>query len=742
MPEPIASALETREDDGISPGVLRFYRFLASVGCIFTLLLGEIHKSFHPGAVDPVIERLAAAAVCAGVVVWSYIRPETAKIAVYVAYYTVTLWVLRLVALNDFSVDYAIALLVVAAGIAATFQEMRPLLIYLCIIFTGVTVVAFNVDTPDVAIPIYGVYFVLACILCVLGVSARLRITEQREESERRYALAAQGVNDGLWDWDLRTNAIYLSPRWKAMLGYTPHELENHPDEWFDRIHPDDRDRVNAAFTPLKDGPLHVDAEYRMRHKDEGWRWMLARGAVVRDEDGTPVRMAGSQSDITERKHAEDQLRHDALHDALTGLPNRTLLLDRLGRLLRQSRRRTDVRFAILSINLNRFKRVTESLGHRAGDEILSAVSRRFAAELRDLDTLVRLSSDEFAVLLPTVADVEEAVHVAERLENALERRFVTGGHELFLTAAIGIVIAGAEYDRPEAVLRDAGIAMYRAKRGDSEGIRVFDTAMHERAIERLRLETDLRQAIKRNEFVLHYQPIIMLNTGRIIGFEALIRWQHPARGLLSPAAFLPLAEESGLIRDIGAWVLREAGMTSRRWGKFSKRDNPLSVSVNVSGKQLVRNDLIPQVDSLLHDERIPAENLAIEITESAVMAEPETSSELLAELRQRGIRVSIDDFGTGYSSLSYLQRLPADVLKIDRSFVARVQEGGTDAEFVNTIVMLAGSLGMTTVAEGIETEEQESRLQALGARFGQGYYYSKPVDAAAADEMLVSSAH
>jgi diguanylate cyclase (GGDEF)-like protein/PAS domain S-box-containing protein len=718
------------------------YRALTFVGFLLLLSFHKVHTAAEPTAIDPVGERLLVAFASLAVFFLSFvIRTRAFLLALYALYYIVTFWILRLLVLNEFAPEYAIALLVVSSGIASSFSTLRQLLLYMTTTSAGILVAAMLVSEPKGSLLLYLSYAGIMGVLALLLVGSRMRVEDELASSEQRYALAAHGANDGLWDWDLAQGTIYFSPRWKAMLGLSEEDVAAGPEAWLERIHEDDRERVRAALMPRggEEGTTHIDAEYRIRHADGSWRWMTARGAVVYDDEGRPLRIAGSQSDITERKHAEEQLLHDALHDNLTGLANRALLLDRLDRLLQKTRRHPDYRFAVLFIDLDRFKRVNDSLGHGAGDALLAAVADRLGTQIRSEDTLARVGGDEFAVLLTGTSEAEHALLVARRLMEVLDSPFEVHGQQLHVRGSIGIAFGSSEYARPEAVLRDADIAMYRAKRSPTMQPQLFDEAMHEQVLGTLRLENELRQALEREEFVLHYQPIVLLRTARIVGFEALIRWNHPKRGILPPAAFLPLAEEMGLIHEIGSWVLREAARACRRWRGLIDGDEHPVVSVNVSASQFARMDLLEEIDTLLRDEEIDPEAIAIEVTESALMGNPEAAGELLTELKRRGIRVFIDDFGIGYSSLSYLHRLPADTLKIDRSFIMRIHDAGQEAELVDTILLLARKLGMRTIAEGIETPEQLDRLRALGARFGQGFLFSRPVDAEAAERLLVA---
>jgi diguanylate cyclase (GGDEF)-like protein/PAS domain S-box-containing protein len=550
---------------------------------------------------------------------------------------------------------------------------------------------------------------------------------EALRESEERYALAARGANDGLWDWNLGTSAMYFSPRWKAMLGFHENEIEDRLEEWIGRIHDADRERVKEEIAAHQKGLTpHFESEHRLLHKDGGFRWMLSRGLAVHDATGKALRMAGSQTDITERK----------VSDPLTGLPNRLLFIDRLGRLIKHSKRRQDHLFAVLFLDLDGFKMINDSLGHLVGDQLLVGVAMRLEKCLRSSDTVARLGEtftvarlggDEFTILLDDIKEPADANRAAERLMKALAPPFVLAGKEVFTSISIGIALSNSAYEQPEDMLRDADTAMYRAKSLGKARYEVFDADMRASVMARLQLETDLRRALERNEFRNFYQPIVSLESGRIVGFEALLRWQHPTRGMVGPEEFIFVAEETGLIRELGWWSLREACRQMSQWRGASDSYLDLTVSVNLSAKQLLQAHLVEDMAKLLREIGLPPEALKLEITESAVMADPAAAAETLQQIKSLGIRLAIDDFGTGYSSLSYLHRFPLDTLKIDRSFISGGGEGDT-MEIARTIMPMAKNLRLDVVAEGVETLEQVALLKRLQCKYAQGYYFSKPL--------------
>ena len=573
-----------------------------------------------------------------------------------------------------------------------------------------------------------------AVIGMLLDVTERKRVERAMRESEERYALAAQGANDGLWDWDLRRNKIFFSARWKAQLGLAESELGDDPDQWFGRLHPDDHDRMFGDLGLHLEGRTpHLETEIRLRHVDGSWRWMLVRGAAVRDASGKAYRLAGSQTDITGRKSAEEKLLHDALHDALTNLPNRSLFMDRLQQAMARQQRRHDYRFAVLFLDVDRFKKVNDSLGHMQGDLLLVQVAQRLAASITPGDTVARLGGDEFAVLLEDYGDPEEPLRVAERIQQSLKAPHDLEGTEVFATASIGVAMGMPGYTRAEELLRDADTAMYRAKDLGRATHAIFHPSMHAHARAQLQLETDLRRAIEREELRLRYQPIVSLKTGLVTGCEALIVWEHPTRGEIPPSDFIPTAEETGLIVPIGRWTLQRAARDAKEWNAHT----PASVSVNLSGKQLVLSELLDHVRDAISASSLDPRRLRLEVTESVIMEHAGPAALLLTQLKSLGVHLLLDDFGTGYSSLSYLHNFRFDTLKIDKSFVMRLDAPGKNAEIVRTIVSLAKALSLEVVAEGVENPVQLQALRALEVNSAQGYFFSRPLDAQKFNELI-----
>ncbi len=562
--------------------------------------------------------------------------------------------------------------------------------------------------------------------------------------SQERYALAANGANDGLWDWNLETNELYLSSRWNTMLGYQEREIGKHPDNWFKLVHPEDLVTLKAELKAHMEGKTsHFENEHRIYHKNGSYFWMLSRGLAVRDQDGKAYRIAGSQTDITERKHNEEKLLYQALHDPLTGLPNRALFMRRLEKAIAHAHytQSTDEPvFAVLYLDFDRFKLVNDSYGHLAGDKLLIKIARRLEKHVGDYGIVARLGGDEFTILLNAIEDIHDAIAVAEQIQQALTLPFALNNQEIFISASIGIVPGDTHYEMPEYVLRDADIAMYQAKALGKARHEVFDEHMHLAAMAMLQLENDLRRAIDRNEFLLYYQPLVSMEDGRPVGFEALVRWQHPTRGMVSPAEFIPAAEETGLIVPLGEWVLRTACQQMSDWQPFFPANPPLTISVNLSSKQLTKPDLVFKVNRILQETGLKANSLKLEITESVMIEQTDAANDTLIRLRDMGIELQLDDFGTGYSSLGYLQKLPVAAIKIDRSFIRYIEGSTEHIEIVRTIVMLARTLSMKVVAEGIETKEQEELLRSLGCDYGQGYLFAAPLPSFAAEKLLTEN--
>ncbi len=575
-------------------------------------------------------------------------------------------------------------------------------------------------------------------VLSMRDSTERKRVEAELRASEERYQLVLRATNDVIWEVNLLTGELKWSGAVETMFGYTTQDVKG-ATWWDDRVHPDDRERVIGGIDMLlqQGGEVWCD-EYRFRCGNGSYATVIDRAYVVRDQQGEPVRLIGSMMDITARKALEEQLQHQAFHDPLTALPNRALFLDRLTHALARSQR-TGLQLAVLLLDLDNFKVINDSLGHHIGDQLLIAVARRLVHCVRVQDTAARFGGDEFTILLEDVVDLAEAIMVAERVIEQLAAPFVINGQEIYTTPSIGIALSSREHDQAELLLRNADLAMYRAKTSGKARFEVFDHSLNARAVERLQLETDMRRGLERGEFCVYYQPIVELATGRIVALEALARWQHPGLGLVAPGRFIALAEETGLIVPLGRSVLREACRQLRAWQQICPELAALSVSVNLSARQLQSPTLVQDIQQVLTETGLPPRALKLEITESVAMQDAAATVVTLKQLKQLGIRLAIDDFGTGYSSLGYLKRFPLDVLKIDRSFVDRLGRDSEDIAIVRAVITLAHTLGMAVTAEGIETVKQFRDLRALGCEYGQGYYFAPPLAANECESLLTA---
>ena len=551
----------------------------------------------------------------------------------------------------------------------------------------------------------------------------------------QRSAAAAAGA---WWEWDLGSGEIRFAPEWKTQFGYRAKDIGVSPDEWFRRVHPEDLDALKSAIGSLLEGrSAAVEACHRIQRSNGSWAYALCHAVAVRDGAGAAIRVTGTHTDITETRGL----------DPLTGLLSRGNLMERIAAALGRERGERSSS-ALLFLDLDRFKNINYSLGHRVGDQMLRLVAERLRRCLPDAPAAgdaraitAHVGGDEFAVFLDGIADVNDAVRTAKRIQDELAAPFEVEGNEVFTSTSIGIAIGDGEYDRAEDLLRDADTAMFRAKALGKGSYVVFDAGMHARAVSLLKLENDLRRAIQREEFRVHYQPIVELDNGRISGFEALVRWQHPDGELLLPGTFLSVAEETGLVISIDRSVLREVCKQLRIWTAQFRRSTPLTVAVNVSGVQFMRPDMIVEVDRTLRNYGVYGRSLKLEITESVIMEHARYAADMLAQLRALDVKLSIDDFGTGYSSLSYLRRFEIDTLKVDSSFVSRMDSDEDSWEIIRTIVTLGNNLGKDVVAEGIERGRQRELLLALHCRYGQGYFFSRAVDAEAATALLAADA-
>jgi len=565
-------------------------------------------------------------------------------------------------------------------------------------------------------------------VLCYSGtlqdITARKRAEEALVRSEEKYRTLVDMSQDGVF-LSQSGNYVYVNRAFAYMLGYEPDEMAGLPIT--DIVLASNGKILEQIASDTVDHRAIEPQEMHLRCKDVN-NQVAASVTVSRISwRGRPATM-GTVRDITEHKKAEQELMHSAYHDALTGLPNRNLFLDHLNQILGHGRKPDNERFAVLFLDLDRFKLINDSLGHSFGDRLLVSIAKRLRSCLRPNDLIARYGGDEFTILLERLQALDEATTVADRIHEELARAFSVNGHDVFTTASIGIVISASHYKHPDELLRDADTAMYRAKAAGKSGYVVFDDAMHERVKANLKLETELRHALQRSEFRVYYQPVIELATGRLTGFEALVRWAHPDRGLVAPEHFLAVAEETGLIIPLGWWVMETACMQLAKWRKRHKHlTDSIFVSVNIANRQFAHWVLPQRVARVLDMTGIPAKNLCLEITETVFMDNPELAVETISRLRKIGVNLQMDDFGTGYSSLSALRTFKLDTLKIDRSFIKGIEQNRSDRAIVRTINVLAADLGMDVVAEGIENARQLELLRALGCGRGQGYYFSKP---------------
>ncbi len=594
----------------------------------------------------------------------------------------------------------------------------------------------------------------IAMIAIMRNITERKQAEQALLENERRFRALIENATDLILIIDAHGISTYVSPSVRRILGYIPETIVG--QSIFDLIHIDDLLLITYTLNKAIENPgiSQPAIEYRVKHRQDYWCFL--EGVVTNLLDDPVVGgIIVNSHDITQRKQAEEQSKHDALHDLLTRLPNRTLFMDRLAQTIKYAERRKNSLFAVLFIDIDRFKVVNDSLGHRIGDELIVLMAKKLKALLRNGDTVARLGADEFVILLEDISAVSDATYITNRIHEQLTLPIILDGNEVFITASIGIALSSTSMGSAEHILRDAEIAMHFAKDLGRGSHQIFCTSMHTQLLKRLKFENNLQRALKtiknqpltdKSEFILNYQPIVSLTTNQIIGFEALVRWQHPELGFISPVEFIPIAEETGLIIPLGLWVLRKACYQLRQWQNEWPNNYPLKMSVNLSVKQFAQADLIEQIDKILLETQLDGRSLKLEITESALIENYESVTEKMSQLRARNIELCIDDFGTGYSSLSYLHRFPMNTLKIDRSFVNRigvanlVSEGSIEpTEIISSIITLSHNLGIDVVAEGVETLEQLLQLQALRCEYGQGYLFSRPLDMAGATGLIAT---
>ena len=583
--------------------------------------------------------------------------------------------------------------------------------------------------------------------LAILVIVEELRLYNAHREFRKKdeiFQAVTENAADMIALVDVKGRRLYNSPSYKRVLGYSPAELSETSS--FEQIHPDDRMRVLEAAREARESGVGRRLEYRIKHKDGSWRVLESVASTIRDARGAVAKLVIVNRDITERKRAEQQLEYNLFHDLLTGLPNRRTFLDRLQSAFTRVRRETGRSHALLLVNVDHFKVFNETIGTRAGDHILTEIARRLSAEMRQDDaalrdrattvkdaSLFRLGGDEFTILLETVGDPSDALRIARRLQAAVAVPFSVEAREVRASASVGIALTTAAHSRPEDVLKDADVAMRRAKAMGGSRCEVFDEAMHTRAVGRLKLEGDLRTALAERQFRVHYQPVLQLDTRRIMSFEALLRWEHPAQGLISPYRFIDAAEDTGILVSIGHWLMVQACRQLREWEVNDRSGSPMNVTVNVSARQFADARLANDIQDALQQTGVDPSRLQLEMTEKIASADPKLTVTVLSHLKHLGIGTVLDDFGTGSTSLIGLTQFPVDALKIDRSLIREMQTDRSASDIVELIILLAHKMKLKVIAEGIETTRQLERLVELGCEYGQGYFFSQPMEAKAA---------
>jgi diguanylate cyclase (GGDEF)-like protein/PAS domain S-box-containing protein len=587
--------------------------------------------------------------------------------------------------------------------------------------------------------------------LAVLALYQQVRIYQIHRESKKKeelFQIVTENAADMIALVDVKGRRLYNSPAYKRILGYSAAELGE--TSAFEQIHPDDRFRVLDAAREARETGAGKRLEYRIKHKDGSWRVLESVASTIRDAKGEVAKLVIVNRDITERKRAEEQLQHNLFHDPLTNLPNRRLFLDRLQGSFARARD-AGRPYTLLLVNVDHFKVFNETMGTVAGDHVLLELSRRLATRLREDETmacressgaaseavLFRLGGDEFTILLDVVDDPSDALRVAKSIQTALAEPFFVETREVRVSPSIGIALSAPTHERPEDVLKDADVAMRRAKALGGSRCEVLDEAMHTRAVGRLRLEADLRTALTERQFRIFYQPVVELTTRRVVSLEALLRWQHPSQGLISPYRFIEAAEDTGILVSIGHWLLLQTCRQLRDWGAGNFSAEPMHITVNVSARQLADARLVNDIQDALQQSGVDPSLLQLEMTESVAAADPKLTVTVLSHLKHMGIGVILDDFGTGTTSLRGLRQFPVDALKIDRSLVREMQTDRATSDIVELITTLAHKMSLRVIAEGIETSRQLERLLELGCEFGQGYYFSQPLEAKAVQQFV-----
>jgi diguanylate cyclase (GGDEF)-like protein/PAS domain S-box-containing protein len=586
-------------------------------------------------------------------------------------------------------------------------------------------------------------------LLVVYGQFRIYRIRAKSKKREELFQIVTENAADMIALVDLKGHRLYNSPAYKRILGYSSAELGE--TSAFEQIHPDDRFMVLEAAREARSTGVGKKLEYRIRHKDGTWLVLESVAGTIRDEKGDVVKLVIVNRDITQRKRAEEQAQHNSLHDGLTGLPNRRLFLDRLQHLFDCARREPERRYALLLVDLDAFRVFNDNLGPAVGDQVIVEIGRRLEACVRNEDTisrpqgglsmrnavLSRMGGDEFAILLEGVTEPSDAMRAAQRVLSAVTDPFMAEGHEVSTSASVGIALSTINHKRAEDLLQDADVAMRRSKALGGSRCELFNAAMHINALKRLKLEAELREAVAQHQFRMYYQPVAKLETRRITGFEALLRWQHPEQGLISPYKFIDAAEDTGLLFSAGQWLILEVCKQLQSWKNANPAMHPVTVSVNLSAKQFIDPHFVTELQRALHETGIAPSQLQLEITENIAAADPGRAVAVLSGLKQLGIGVILDDFGTGISSLSGLREFPVQALKIDRSLIARMLADRGICDTVELIILVAHKLKLKVIAEGIETARHWEHLRELGCDFGQGYYFSQPMEPKVAGEFL-----
>lgn len=594
-------------------------------------------------------------------------------------------------------------------------------------------------------------FWIALATLAVVAICQQLRIYQihrQSRNKEELFQIVTENAADMIALVDVKGRRLYNSPAYKRILGYSAEELSE--TSAFEQIHPEDRFKVLDAAREARETGTGKRLEYRIKHKDGSWRVLESVASVVRNESGEVAKLVIVNRDITERKHVEQELEHNLFHDPLTGLPNRRLFLDRLQRLFVQARRNGNQHGALLLANIDHFKAFNERLGTAGGDQILQELARRISNSLRQSDivardkgellaepVLSRLGGDEFTILLDSVCDPSDAMRAARRIQAAVAEPLFPEKHEIRASVSIGIALSTETHERPEDLLKDADVALRRAKALGGSRCEVFDEAMHTRAVGRLRLENDLQTAMAQRQFRVHYLPVVELNSRRVVSLEALLRWDHPSQGVISPYRFLEAAEDTGLLVSIGHWLTLQVCRQMREWDVNLVSGQPVNVTMNVSARQFADARLVNDIQDALRETGIDPSRLQLELTENVAAADPRLSVTVLGHLKHMGIGTILDDFGTGSSSLSALRQFPVDALKIDRTLIREMQSDRSASDMVELIVLLARKMKLRLIAEGIETVKQVEQLQQLGCELGQGYYFSQPMEAKAAMQFM-----